>query len=213
MTIRIKADGTVEVRVPYKTPQGEIDAFFRKKTPWVHRILIERESRLQSKAVQPKQFVTGETFLYLGEGYPLELCDMNGKRVALILSYGKFLFDEKRAGKAEEIFVNWYKNRAKELFLERVAYYSRQLSLFCEGIKITSAHYRYGSCSHRNRLSFTWRLVMAPLVVIDYIIIHELIHIKVKNHSREFWEAVRIAMPDFRTHKQWLKENGHFLKL
>jgi len=213
MTIRIKTDGTVEIRVPHKTSQREIDTFFKNKTPWVHKILMEREKRLQSKAVQPKQFVSGETFLYLGEGYPLELCDMNGKRVALILSYGKFLFDEKRAGKAEELFVNWYKNRAKELFVERVAYYSRQLNLFQEGIRITSAQYRYASCSHHNRLSFTWRLMMAPLVVIDYIIIHELIHIKVKNHSKEFWESVRIAMPDFRTHKQWLKENGHSLKL
>jgi hypothetical protein len=97
--------------------------------------------------------------------------------------------------------------------VERVAYYSRQLSLFQEGIKITSAHYRYGSCSSKNRLSFTWRLVMAPLAVIDYIIIHELIHIKVKNHSKAFWDSVGTVMPDFRTHKRWLKENGHSLKL
>ena len=213
MTIRIKADGAVEVRVPYKTPQRDIDAFFKEKTPWVHKILKEREGRLRGETAQPKQFISGERFLYLGEGYPLELCDMNGRRDALILSYGKFLFDEKRAGEAEEIFVNWYKKRAKELFTERVAYYSRQLNLFQEGIKITSAFSRYGSCSPKNHLSFTWRLVMVPLVVIDYIIIHELIHIKVKNHSKEFWESVRIAMPDFRTHKRWLKENGHSLKL
>ena len=213
MTIRIKADGAVEVRVPYKTLQRDIDAFFREKTPWVHKILKEREGRLRGEAAQPKQFVSGEIFLYLGERYPLELCDTNGRRDALILSYGKFLFDEKRTGKAEEIFVNWYKKRARELFMERVAHYGRQLSLFHEGIKITSAYYRYGSCSHHNRLSFTWRLLMAPLVVIDYIIIHELIHIKIKNHSKEFWDSVRIAMPDFKTHKLWLKENGHSLKL
>jgi hypothetical protein len=213
MTIRIKADGAVEIRVPYKTLQREIDDFFREKTPWVKKIMMEREKRLRGETAQPKRFISGETFLYLGEGYPLELCDMNGRRDALILSYGKFLFDEKRTGEAEEIFVNWYKKRTRELFVERVAHYSRQLSLFQEGIKITSAFSRYGSCSPKNHLSFTWRLMMAPLVVIDYIIIHELIHIKIKNHSKKFWDSVGAAMPDFRTHKRWLKENGHSLKL
>lgn len=213
MTIRIKADGAIEIRVPYKTSQRQIDAFFKEKTPWVQKIMTERERRLPGEPIQSKQFVSGETFLYLGEGYPLELCNMNGRRDAIILLYGKFLLDEKMAGKAKEIFVNWYKKRARDLFVERVAHYSRRLSLLSEGIKITSAFSRYGSCSPHNRLLFTWRLMMAPLVVIDYVIIHELIHIKVKNHSKEFWESVRVAMPDFRTHKRWLKDNGHSLKL
>jgi predicted metal-dependent hydrolase len=214
MTILIKPDGTVEMRVPYKTLQRDVDAFFKEKSPWVQKKLMEREKRVEGETAQPKQFITGEIFFYLGERYPLEICNMNGSRApSLSLSYGMFLLDEKSAGEAQAIFIKWYKKRAKELFAERVYHYSRQLSFFPEDIRITSAQYRYGSCSARNNLSFSWRLMLAPLPVIDYIIIHELTHIKVKNHSKKFWESVGASMPDFRTHKRWLKEHGYSLKL
>jgi len=80
-------------------------------------------------------------------------------------------------------------------------------------IKITNALKTWGSCSHQGNLNFTWRLIMAPLNVVDYVVVHELIHLDEKNHSRTFWEKVEILMPGYKEHKEWLKKNGHILKL
>ena len=80
-------------------------------------------------------------------------------------------------------------------------------------MKITNALKTWGSCSHQGNLNFTWRLIMAPLNVIDYVVVHELIHLDEKNHSRIFWDKVEILIPEYKGYKEWLKKNGHLLKL
>ncbi|MBM4351392.1 MAG: M48 family metallopeptidase, partial [Deltaproteobacteria bacterium] len=113
---------------------------------------------------------------------------------------------------ARDLFVRWYKGEAKETIARRVDYYSHRMHLSPKGIKITSAQSRWGSCSRDNRLSFSWRMIMAPLNVIDYILIHELAHIKEKNHSGRFWNYLESFLPDYRKHRLWLKENGPRLR-
>jgi len=78
---------------------------------------------------------------------------------------------------------------------------------------ITSARTRWGSCSQEGALSFAWRLIMAPLPIIDYVVVHELAHIQVKNHSKRFWNKLNVLMPDYRQRIEWLERNGHLLSL
>jgi hypothetical protein len=80
-------------------------------------------------------------------------------------------------------------------------------------IRITSAKTRWGSCGSSGSLNFPWRLVMAPLDVIDYVIVHELVHLRIRNHSKRYWEAVKRIMPDYKARLDWLKQNGHRLQL
>ena len=80
-------------------------------------------------------------------------------------------------------------------------------------MKITDARTRWGSCSTRGSLNFSWRLVMAPPAVIDYVILHELAHLKIHNHSSNFWSRVAQLVPDYREHKKWLEQNGHLLAI
>jgi predicted metal-dependent hydrolase len=80
-------------------------------------------------------------------------------------------------------------------------------------VRISSARTRWGSCSQKGNLSFTWRLVMAPPDVIDYVVVHELCHTREMNHSRSFWEQVEAILPDFRQRRRWLKEYGKLLVL
>jgi predicted metal-dependent hydrolase len=94
-----------------------------------------------------------------------------------------------------------------------VALYAAQHGFQPGRIRITSARTRWGSCSSKGTLSFTWRLVMAPLEVVDYVVIHELAHLRVKNHSQVFWDSVAALMPDYKRHVTWLKKNGRFLTL
>lgn len=105
-------------------------------------------------------------------------------------------------------FVLWYKRKAREYFRERVDFFSRMLKLQPGSLKITSARSRWGSCSEDNNLAFSFRLIMAPAAVIDYVVVHELMHIREKNHSPGFWRQVASVMPQYKLHRRWLKDNN-----
>jgi predicted metal-dependent hydrolase len=212
ISLRIMPDGKIIMRAPYRTPREEIDSFFQSKRDWVQRKLLERENLPRKDNAGSKEFVPGEKFLYLGEWYPLEIHSKNGRKTPLTLLWSTFILDDERADEARTLFIKWYREEAKRLFTDRVNHYSKKLNLSAKSIGVTGARCRYGSCSPVNDLSFTWRLIMAPLAIIDYVIIHELVHIRVKNHSRRFWETVESFMPDYKMHKSWLRNNNHLLK-
>lgn len=209
ISLRIKEDGRIVLYVPYHTPKGEIEGFIKEKESWVIRKISEKE---RSTKETEKAFTPGETFLYLGESYPLEIRESDHQEPPLKLSFGKFILGQEHIEEARDLFIHWYKREAKERLADRVDYYSRRLQLFPEGVKITSAKYRWGSCSRGNRLSLSWRVILAPLSIIDYIVIHELVHIKEKNHSGRFWGYLESFLPDYRKQRLWLKENGHRLR-
>jgi predicted metal-dependent hydrolase len=210
ISVHIKEDGTIVIHAPYRTSNGEIEKFIKEKQSWIIEKVSEREKRI--KEVE-KAFLPGEKFLYLGESYPLQIDKSNTEEPPLKLSFGHFILNEDHIEEARELFILWYKRQAKEKIVERTHYYSSRLQLFPEAIRITSANCRWGSCSRDNRLSFAWRMIMAPLPVIDYILIHELVHIREKNHSKRFWNYLESILPDYRKHRYWLRENGHSLSL
>ena len=198
------------IRAPYKASKREIEQFIREKEAWVVEKLVEEKER--KKELQ-KAFVPGEKFLYLGEWYPLEIDEFDHRGLPLKLSFGNFVLDRDHVREARDLFIEWYKRAAKEKIEGRLRYYSDRSQLFARGTKITSAKSRWGSCSRDNRLSFSWRIIMAPLRIIDYILVHELVHIREKNHSKKFWDSLEAILPDYRERKVWLKKNGHWLWL
>ncbi len=210
ISLQIKEDGKVVIRAPYYTPATEVEKFINERQSWVEKKLSEKERKIREAR---RAFVSGEEFLYLGERYPLEIGDGPGRASPLTLSFGKFFLNRERAVHARDLFIAWYKREAERRLSERLSYYTERLCLFPKGMRITSARSRWGSCSRDNRLSFSWRIVMASLRVIDYILIHELAHIREKNHSRRFWGLVESIMPDYRERRLWLKKNGHLLTL
>jgi len=212
MTLLITRDGKVVIRAPSRTPDSEIDRFFHSRRAWIARKLTGREAQEQIE-VKPRQFIAGEEFYYLGDAYPLEVSDSNGSRKPLILSHGKFVLVSDKLPQAKEEFTKWYKQRAREVIEERVRFWGARFDLVPAGITITSSWQRYGSCSAKNTLSFSWRLLMAPYPVIDYIIAHELAHIREKNHSKRFWNFLGTLMPGYEEQKHWLRENSHLLRL
>ncbi len=210
ISLHIKEDGKLILYVPYHTPKEEIEGFLKEKESWVIKKISERERSIKERE---KAFIPGEKFLYLGEWYPLEIGETDSKGLPLKLSFGKFILDKDHLEGARDLFIRWYKREAKEKMEGRVHYFSNRLQLFPKGLKITSAKYRWGSCSRDSRLSLCWRIIMAPLNVMDYVLIHELVHIKEKNHSKKFWTTLETILPDYRKHRLWLKENGHRLWL
>jgi len=210
LSLQIKEDGKIVVYVPHRTPEGEIERFFEKHRSWIIKKIAEKEGRIGRPE---SSFLPDEKFFYLGEAYPLEIHEgIEGGR-PLTLSFGKFILSQDCIEKARDLFIAWYTKEAKDRLAERVDYYSNRFQLFPKGLKITSAKSRWGSCSRDNRLCISWRIMMAPLSVIDYILIHELVHIKEKNHSRKFWNCVGALLPDYKKDRRWLRDHENLLRL
>ena len=210
ISLHIKEDGKILVYAPCATPKSEIEKFVLSKQSWVSEKLSEKE-----KAVKPaeKHFLPGEEFLYLGELYPMEIVNGPHQGPPLKLSFGRFILSQNCTKEARDSFIQWYKKEAKEKLSERIHHYSNRLQLFPRGIKITSAKSRWGSCSRDNNLCFSWRIIMAPLTVLDYVLIHELVHIREKNHSQRFWRSLASIMPDYKKHRRWLRAHENLLRL
>ncbi|MHB1392929.1 MAG: M48 family metallopeptidase [Clostridia bacterium] len=112
----------------------------------------------------------------------------------------------------DEAFGSWFNKRAEEVFSERLKYYCGIIGVKYHRFCIKAQKTRWGSCSSKGNLNFNWRLVMAPEWVLDYVVVHELAHLKHMNHSKEFWDTVAIYIPEYKKAVAWLKENGGTLK-
>jgi len=102
----------------------------------------------------------------------------------------------------------WYRSKAREVVDKRLNYYQSLVGKSPHQVRIKEQKCRWGSCSSKGNLNFNWRVIMAPLPVLDYIIVHELCHLVHLNHSREFWDLVGSIMPDYKERRDWLKRNG-----
>ena len=207
IALQITEDADLFVKAPLDIDNKKIMEVISKHIKWIERKKKEIETRVQKFV--PKEFVNGESFLYLGRYYKLTI--VNDQEEPLKFENG-FYLSKKVLDKAKEVFIEWYKNKAAEKILERVQWYAQKSGLEYNKINITNAQKRWGSSSKKN-LNFSWRLIMAPLPVIDYVVVHELSHFQEKSHGKAFWNKVKIMMPNYEKYKNWLKENGHLLKL
>ncbi len=161
--------------------------------------------------IPEKQFVSGESFWYLGDTYKLNIVD--GQKERLIFTNSKFYLRSDIKDRARDVFVGWYKKEALKIVQERINFYAAKCGVSFKGIRITSAEKRWGSCSGTNSINFSYRVVMAPIFVIDYIVVHELCHTLEHNHSKNFWNHVITVMPNYKEAKEWLKSNGYMLHI
>ena len=206
VAILIEPDGRLTVRAPLRLSEPRIQAFVESHAAWIAKTL----ARLQAAPPAPiHHYVDGETFLYLGQAYPLYL--VPARHPVLAFDGAAFRLARSSLPKAQEAFVRWYKQQARVYLTERVIAIAGKHTFRYQKIRISSARTRWGSCSSRGTLSFTYRLVMAPAEVLDYVVLHELVHTQIGNHSKTFWNKVGELMPDYRRRLAWLKTNGKFL--
>lgn len=203
LALEISRDARLIVRAPEKTPLAYIEKILQEKRFWIQK--KQKAVRAKLKRCVPKEFVNGEEFLYCGDTYPLSIEDTH---LPLTLDE-KFRLSRQYLSEARSVFINWYKKEAYKKITERLAFYSNRTGLTYNKCTITHAQKRWGSCSAKKNLCFSWRLIMAPPRVLDYVVVHELVHSDVMNHSRRFWEKVKVIVPDYRSLEQWLKENEY----
>ena len=208
ISIRITDDGEIEVRAPKNIDERVILEVIKKKEQWIKRKIDE--IKVRDPQFKRKEFVNGEGFLYLGKYYRLQIVD--NQDVPLKLQ-GYFLLSREYLPQAREVFIDWYKRKAYKKIEERAQFYSKMTGLKYNKINITNAQKRWGSCSPNGNLNFSWRLIMAPISVIDYVVVHELVHLRIKNHTKEFWNSVKVILPEYEKQAQWLKDNGYLLRI
>jgi predicted metal-dependent hydrolase len=208
ISLQISDKSELVIAAPYFTPAAEINRFVQEKQNWIHKTIRKRkEDSIKNKS---KEYITGEMFYYLGESFPLETFFEQNERNGLVFWGNRFYLNT--ADVTENgifYFVSWYKKKAREYINQHVDFFSREIGVLPCKIKITSAEKRWGSCSADDNLSFSFRLIMAPPDIIDYVIVHELMHIKEKNHSAAFWKLMEAVMPEYKIHRRWLKDNNH----
>lgn len=206
LALIVEADGTLTVRAPMQMKGADIRNFIEAKQDWIKR----KRAKAREVAPPPHQYVDGETFWYLGEEVLLRIVAKDEPALAM---NGAFELTESARPNAESILTNWYREQARQVLSERVGYFAQKYGFNIGKVRISSARTRWGSCSSKETLSFTWRLVMAPLDVIDYVVVHELCHLRELNHSKAFWARVEKILPDYKKRRRWLKDNGSKLRL
>lgn len=208
LTLIVDREGKLIVRAPTRAREDAIHAFVQEKARWI-RAKQER-ARRRNLRFAAKAYVDGEEFLYLGEPYRLEVVDIKGARLRL---NGRFRLARTAVPSAASVFERWYRKRALQVISERVEVFAAAHGFEYRLVKISNARKQWGSCGPQANLRFAWRLVMAPVGIIDYVVVHELVHLRHKNHSKRFWSTVKKILPDFRKSMEWLEENGFLLNL
>ena len=194
-------DWGVEARVPLHMPKAEVDRFVASKEKWIaskQAILAERNSQRESFAL-----AYGDRLAYRGAEYPI--AEKDGGRIG---------FDNERfymppglgPDQIKLASVQIYRMLAKRDLTKKALDFAKQMSVMPSAVKVNNATARWGSCSAKKSLNFSWRLIMADDDVIDYVVVHELAHIIELNHSDRFWSIVEAVLPDFRERKSRLKE-------
>lgn len=204
--ISVERDANILVKVPYELANEAIEKQVHKKRLWIWEKLAIKKS--YQSDIEHKKFVSGESFLYLGRNYRLEMSDED---IGLKLKSGWFVLGKKQHSNAKEIFKAWYSEHLRRKLQQRLKIFEKYYGLGVLDFRVLELGYRWGSCSKDGTLNFNWKIAMAPLGVVDYIIAHEIAHFKEATHSEKFWKEVQRLMPNYLEKKEWLKQNGHEL--
>jgi len=203
LSISINENAELIVRAPNRISDQKIQDFINEKENWITRNQSVVKARDEDTAKEKNML------LYLGTLFPLKT-DNETKKI--YFNGEEFLAGLQNKEKTNKSLKTWYKNKFKEVAVPRLFYFAEKHNLQVNQVRIKEQKTLWGSCSSRNNINLNFLLIMAPLKVIDYVIIHELAHTIHKNHSVNFWNAVEEIMPNYKEAKRWLKENGYRLR-
>jgi predicted metal-dependent hydrolase len=217
ISLRVTPD-KVKVSAPARSSKREIESFIYKNQDWI----LENWLKLQETVVIPnrKHYETGVTVPYLGKDLEIRIQEISQKMVSAryerergILSIGipTGIFGESKQEAIQGILEKWYKEEARSIYLEKLDFWSKQMGVKYNQFRLKEQKTRWGSCSSLGNINLNWRAIMAPESVVDYLVIHELAHLKYMDHSLKFWEFVARFCPEHVNHRKWLRKNGNAL--
>jgi predicted metal-dependent hydrolase len=213
LSLRVDPQEGVVVVLPENMPLKYVELFLKEKQEWLlkHWLRIEKQKLMHADRLADVQ-MKGEID-YLGKKYRLDTqlgfegrarSEFDGECLKIVAL---------DAIDCKKVLERWYRNQAKAVLGIRLEKYALQMSLVYESYVVKDQKTRWGSCSTGGNLNFNWRLIKAPLEVLDYVVVHELAHLVEMNHSKRFWEIVGKYSREYRLHRLWLKKNGWMLQV
>ena len=205
-------DGAVSIVVPASLDTQRISQLLTDKKQWIKaKINLHREAQPASL----KKFVSGEALSYLGRNYRLKIYTGSFKPIKLM--HGHLTVTVPRGKQNTDAIrnalIHWYKEKAEAKLREKVERYIDAVGVSPKSVGIKSYKSRWGSCSASGKIDFNWKIIMAPNRIVDYVVIHELCHLKHHDHSPKFWKEVERVIPDYLACKEWLKENAGAIEI
>lgn len=203
----------VMVRAPRRVTHKLIKEILYARLDWIH----ERLSFFQGAwGIGPeRRFESGERLLFLGRWLSLKLSSarIEDWRVSLrdgclCIGVPDGLPEEKRTNKIRTVLTDWYRSQAQAILWERVTFFVPEVGVRLPRVTIGNARTTWGSCGYNGQLNLSWRIVMAPMGLVDYVVVHELCHILRKDHSSAFWNLVGSILPDYETRRERLRRDG-----
>ncbi len=204
--LRLRPDGSARLTIPRRGSVIEGRWFAERNTEWLAQQLV----RLQSNPIKPKQWFIGTELLFLGEWVKLEP-GINGETGIVQFGGEKVSVPDVNDDLRSRMMMHLRKLAAAEL-PPKVFEFAAEHQLSVRRVTVRNQRSRWGSCSRRGTISLNWKLIQAPPFVRDYIILHELMHLRQMNHSTRFWREVEAVCPEYRSAEKWLKENSGLLK-
>ncbi|MCL1077276.1 M48 family peptidase [Parashewanella spongiae] len=203
-------EGHVCVVVPLLLENERISKLLKDKNRWIkEKLALHREAQPKSS----KQFVSGESFSYLGRNYRLKVHQGNYQPAKL--NQGRFVITLQGGSENPELIQDslqsWYKKSANIKLKQKVKRYAKIIEVEYASVGIKTYRNRWGSCSAEGDITINWKIVMAPNRIVDYVVVHELCHLIHHDHSPKFWSEVERIMPDYAECKDWLKQHGEGL--
>lgn len=212
----VQREGGLKVSAPKWVSKKQVREVVLQKAEWI----LEKLSEFEGRPLEASLQTDGELF-FLGEIHRLKIIkESYQKKIKVFQSEGRIVISlppelepAKEQSRMKEKLIAWFRQQAEDIMLSRVKSLSLVIGVLPEKITIRQQKTRWGSCSSKGNLNLNWRLVMMPIAVMDYVLIHELVHLKYLNHSKIFWQEVEKYLPDYKERKLSLKQWGKIIQL
>jgi len=202
--LTVERDGSLVLSAPPGVADARLERFAMQKRFWVYQKLAAKEAL--PPALPVRRFVTGEGFPYLGRSYRLQLVASLG--VPVKLEAGRFKMRRDAVANGRATMIRWYTEHAEPWLAVRVERYARRARVEPSIVAVQELGYRWGSCGKGGRLNFHWQSILLPPRIVEYIVAHELVHLREPHHTPAFWREVERVLPDWEIRRWWLAERG-----
>lgn len=204
VALSIAPDASIIVKAPRFTPMFFINSFVKKHQDWIS----QQQALIKKKIVtQKKELQHGDLALFLGIQHEVIFGDF----LEIAAKDNKILFPKAMQFIAKKQIDIWYQQQARKIIRTQVDHFAAEMKTHYTGLTFSDTSSQWGSCTAENKLQFSWRLIMAPILVVNYVVVHELAHTFEKNHSQRFWRVVAKYCPSYQRQRNWLKRQGNTL--
>lgn len=205
MGLTVERDGSLTLAAPPSCPTERLVKFAKSKTYWVYTQIAKRD--LLRRPHYEKSFITGEGFDYLGRTYRLLLVD-DDKGEPLRLRGGRLELHRGQAGEGSALLRRWYVRLGQTWLRTRVQRLAGQVGVDTPPVQVQDLGYRWGSCGRNGRLYLNWQVMALPPSIVEYVIVHELVHLREPHHTPRFWRLLSRVLPDYAQRRERLAEMG-----